>query len=271
MLDDGQLNISVFFGFSELTHSGIVVDPFNLHTFVSRLTTPCAGDLQACGFNLQRKPTSNEPGFTLVKRLEPPLSPSEVHIELYDSAVADNYQAILQHFEQPQEAKSEIVQAKFLQALAEQDAVLYIGHARLGTGPSFSTFESFSANWWHAMLTNQNRQDMLHTLSQREQPLPLLGLYACDTDFYYRDDLQQASPETALLLSRGATYTDTDSQRLFGTLEALLQQGCKAEYQPLLSTDSDSASYRLTGLFSPVPQQQLNLKPFNTSQQWVVR
>lgn len=253
MYKDGQLNVSVFFGFNELTHSGIVVDPFNVRSFLRQLQQPCEGDIQACDFIWSGRPQTADQPFVLRKKVDYQGHPVEVRIRLFDSAVDDNYQHILKGLTQLQQQKTDQVKTHFLAALATEDAVFYQGHARIGTGPGFGPFSSFSQQWWKAVLLQPNLHAMLDTLSQRTRPLPMLGMYGCDTHTYYADALNRASPQTATLLSTGVTYTDADSTRLFGTLNAVLGQRCEQPFKQELAVSGDHADYQIDGLFHHPP------------------
>lgn len=254
LLRDDQVRVSIFFGFNELTHSGIVVDPFNVRLFLQRLQAPCrqsTGAVAACGFDWQGRPARGDEPFVLYKRIEQAGRSIDVRLQLFDSAVTDDYRHILEHLRERQEIKSARVRSHFMRALAEDDVVFYQGHSRLGTGPGFGPFDDFSERWWRAMLFTPNRDDMLDALRGRTEPLPLLGLYGCDTQQHYGRALANATPATATLLSSGTTYTDADSARLFGTLDAILAQHCETELTQGLLVEGDNASYRLSGWFRP--------------------
>ncbi|MGB0712716.1 MAG: hypothetical protein ACPGUC_04070 [Gammaproteobacteria bacterium] len=253
MYGDGALNLSVFFGFSELTESDIVVDPYNARAFLQQLRKPCSGGLAACGFRWTERPVSADAPFVLTRLLQGPSGPVRARIKLYDSAVDDELGRILTQLPEAQERKSARVQGHFLHALDQEDAVLYLGHSRLGTGPGFGAFEAFSSDWWQAMLFNPGRKAMADTLRERSDPLPMLGLFACDSRSHYHRSLHRASPETALILSDDITYVDDDSVRLFATLNAILARQCEPAVTTALQSDGDNATYHLPGWFEPIP------------------
>ncbi|MGB0722700.1 MAG: hypothetical protein ACPGU7_09930 [Gammaproteobacteria bacterium] len=265
MYRDGTLNISLFFGFAELTHSDIVVDPYNVRAFLKQLRKPCVGGLQACGFHWSGRPASADAPFVLTRLLPSSSGVTRARIRLFDSAVNDELGPILERSRRQQTLKTERVRAHFRKALVEEDAVFYLGHSRLGSGPGFGTFETLSAPWWQAMLLNGGTRAMSDALRVRSSPLPLLGLFSCDSRAHYQHTVTQASPETALVVSDDTTYVDDDSVRLFATLNAVLARQCEPALRAALTpvptpvptagqTPRETmARYHLPGWFESAP------------------
>ena len=137
--------------------------------------------------------------------------------------------------------------------IQHNDVIFYVGHARQGTGPGFQPFEAFSRSWWQALLPASSLDEMSRTLQAGRQHPKLIGLFACSTRQYYEQRIRQVLPDTALVLSAGTTYSDTDCTNLLEALNALLGRQCEQKFRQAIALKSNGATYHLEGFFRPHP------------------
>jgi len=223
---DGRLRIAVFFGFMNLELSGIVLDPYNRHDLQRHLLRPCPPRYHVCGF----RPDPVQPDLLVKQVKSADGKPLQMEIRLWHSSLGDDYQAILSHPQPRQERHSKAVQSAFLDSLDGVDALFYIGHSRLGSGPGFAPLPWFSRNWLDVWLLDPLMPKISDRLKKSAHPPALIGLLACTTKHYYLSRLQEASPRTTWIGTLGDTYSDQDNAALLGALNALLGRYCRGDF-----------------------------------------
>jgi len=230
---------SIFWGYSN-DSDGHTEDLSARHLFESQLTKPCITGLALCEFSAQ----AGKPGEyfkTLWNRQRQPVT---VHLRLYHSSVTSDVAQNEGLFRAQQLAQSAFVEAEFLKALNTDDVVFYEGHARHGSGPGFRPLTEHSKQWWLATLFQPMINNVLKTLvgsSNDVQTLipqapGLIGLFVCDGEAYYGEELARATHnQTALLLSRETAQVDDDSRTTYAASNAILAQACEDEFQTQLN------------------------------------
>lgn len=77
-----------------------------------------------------------------------------------------------------------------------------------------------------------------------ENPPALIGVYACNTDHYYREGLTQAAPHTGLVATGPLTHLENNHGTLVGTINSILGMKCEEDFRSSLPRAS------LLGFFS---------------------
>jgi len=235
LLADGRLRIAVFFGYMNLEYSGIVFDPYNRYDLQRHLQRPCPPRYQACGFELDPKQDGR-----LTKTLEladGAFLPVEIHLR--HSSLTDDYRTAVEHPPAGQAEHSAEVRQAFLDSLDGADAVFYLGHSRLGSGPGFTPFAGLSRPWFDAWLLDPLVPEITDKLRYGAHPPKLIGLLACTTEHYYLDRLREASPGSTWIGSLTDTYPDQDNSVLLGALNALLGRYCQDDFRQALRIGED--------------------------------
>lgn len=233
------LRVSLFYGYDE--HDRKVHDRAHAQAMAHVLTTPCRGPLSTCGFALVSRSTS---AMSLTKTTGG--RSAEVH--LFTSSLAEPAagETVPPGGDLDQERLSRSVKERFLRELVESDVVFYMGHSRLGGSIGFDEqmgiTTAFHAIWRRPMLP------VLQALRQRPTRLALLGLFSCDSNRYFRQDIQGANPALSLILTTGEVRYGPAEQASLGALEAVLAQNCgHAFHRAMISvTEPDS---KMTYLF----------------------
>ncbi|MGZ6290434.1 MAG: hypothetical protein ACXWQO_19755, partial [Bdellovibrionota bacterium] len=87
-------------------------------------------------------------------------------------------------------------------------------------------------------------------LTVRPSRLKLMGLFACETDKYYRKPFQQANPDMDMILSREELGDEAGEQASIGTINALLTKKCAKDFNKSLRSVSTDAPGKMEYIHS---------------------
>ena len=226
---DGELTMSVFLGYGDTDD---YVDDINTKSqYVEMLTAKCDHvntTLELCGFtrdpddaDIFRKTITRANGKT-----------EKIRLKIRNSAVTSSNHVNTGQKKPEQDKRSKDTEAKFLAALQTDDVVIYNGHARRGTGPGFKPMGK--ADWVSAVATKQSLNNMIRALKTAKRTPPIIGMVTCEGESHYGKALQEAAPNSGLLLTRQTT-SFSDSDRIVQTsMESILQKHCASSFRGVI-------------------------------------
>lgn len=252
-LSQPDLNWSIFFGYGDGDDPTHTNDLAERVLFEEQITAPCIEGLGACGFT----PEEGKPGAYTRVMISQQNTPVTVHLKIYHSSLTSSMW-VNQHKKRSQQMRlSKYVEAQFLNALAHDDIVFYVGHARHGSGPGFRPLEFKSKNWWLATLLQPMNANVRKTLAgpdSEESFLDLkrppdtsapkaIGFFVCDAEAHYGRMLSYSSPDSALLLTRNTIFIPDNNRAMFAGANAILTQSCQADLQEQLNVSITKIYY----------------------------
>ena len=223
---DDELNISLFLGYSDGSDD-FVSDPYDRTNLAETLTGPCyeeSGE-QFCGF---KRDADDADAFTkTIVRSNG--KTDKVKIRIMNSAFTPKHNENIGKYEKFQKQKSEKISKAFNQALTKDDVVMYNGHARRGTGPGFQPMGAL--NWVKAVQSKPSLYSMTQNLRSAKTKPAFIGMITCEGESHYGKALNDASPGSALLLTRQSTsFTDANSL-LISSVDAILKKECAKDFR----------------------------------------
>jgi len=230
-LDTGRpLRISLFYGFDN--HLGRVYDRVDAGAMTHVLTGPCRGQLSTCGFSL----VSRTPSAVTLTRT---LGGRRVEVNLFTTSLPDEAREHLGLFAayREQDRLSRLAKARFYRELVQSDVVFFMGHSRLGGGMGFDRQTGITT--LVNAISRRPLRPVLAALRQRPTQLKIMGMFSCDSNRYFRQDLQDANPSVALILTTGDIDYGPAEQASLGALEAVLSRDCGHAFHRSMIAVSD--------------------------------
>lgn len=224
-LDDGILTIGIFLGYKDSRPARFVGDSIETFILIQKLTDPCIGQNQACGFKLNSvNPTR------LIKKVEIDRIKFKTDITIWYSSLTldDDLNRKLPE----QKVHSAKVEAAFQEALKLNDMVFYNGHSRDGGGPDFfppqlDSHHKTDYGWY------KNREHgvkiMSDSLTESTQPL-ILGLFSCASDKHFKSALFKNKKALTLITSSHLLYYADALKNLYGGVHAAMHLLCKDQF-----------------------------------------
>lgn len=226
-------DIAIFFGYGNFENK--TFDEHQAKAFARILKKPCAPGIAACGF------TEVGRGVYTVF-----LAKNGVNVRISWTSINRNMPMHLDPNGQywDQEKRSSQVRADFYRELSKADAVFFLGHSRGGGGLGFNVANAFTnaLNYVFRVPVIPMKQ----ALAQRPSRLKMLGLFGCDSDRYYRAEVESVVPRVSLLVGDGDLDFNDGPQAMLGALDSLLARKCEAPFQATLrGSRAEKASMRL--------------------------
>jgi hypothetical protein len=218
----GPLRISLFYGyenFGKRTH-----DIENAKAMAIVLQQKCQGQIQVCGFKVTEK---NE----MITRLQKTIEGRPVSVHIFTSSLT-SYEALNMDVNEKywdQKKHSKQVKEHFYRELINSDVVFYGGHSRLGAGPGFEgqSYAQIAFNFVFRLPL----QPMLKALAAGPSRLKILGLFSCNSNKYYRQDIERVNPSLSLILSHEDIESGEAEQMTIGALNSVLSKKCDREFK----------------------------------------
>lgn len=229
-----SLNISLFFGYGNFDEK--TFDRAQSFAMAYTLKRPCHGGVAVCGF----RQISRQDHLTVLRKSA---GGREITVRIYSTSINNNGAAHLDPHGQywDQEKQSARVRAEFYRDLNRSDAVFFLGHSRGGGGLGFNT--STTAQVVFNLIFRVPLRPMLQALSQQPASLKMLGLFGCETEKYYRADVERVAPRLSLLVSKADLELEEGPQTMLGALDALLSRKCASGFsRSLISADTGIAN-----------------------------
>ncbi len=218
-----NLNISIFFGYTDDGDNGtdLVIDGQSKAAVIAELTHSCEnGANGACGFQKVRGKLD-----LLRRTIEGPDGKDRIiDLRIMNSSVSNSDSQNKGRLQSKQLEHSAKVARLFLNALQTDDIVIYAGHSRHGTGPGF--YPMAAADWIPAVLFEESLNKMTSTLKNSPSKPKVLGMFVCEGAYLYGKPLHEASPETALLLTREISTDEDDENALLSFLDSIFKKQC---------------------------------------------
>jgi hypothetical protein len=222
------IKISLFSGYQN--YDDEAADGMRARAMAINLQKPCPPGIEACGFSLvEKKPQ--------IYRLQKNLDGKTVLLSIYSTSISDNNLEIMssEKLREEQSEHSEIVKNRFYKELVNSDVVFYSGHSRYGAGLGFDTQDPIPTLF--KIITRTPLTPILAALKQKPSRLKVLGLFSCQSEHYYRKDLESANPGLSLILTQ-LDVEDVEMEQLaVGALDALLSRKCDADFNRALIPD----------------------------------
>jgi hypothetical protein len=226
-----KLRVGIFFGYKDARPLRFVGDRYERATLTDRLTAPCTLSI-ASGLKLSAQSTvcgfveDPESDGRFVKSLEDrdgKLMQIEVHVVESSESPDDDWNRLRPE----QRRKSEKAHSAFLDSLAQDDAVFYIGHSRDGGGPDFSpprlaSNKHVNYAWYHAH--PRGFRDLKNALKKTARRPKLLGLFSCYAGKHFARELGREFPEMRLVATPGWAYFSDSMAAAVSTLAELLEK-----------------------------------------------
>jgi hypothetical protein len=178
---------------------------------------------------------------------------------------------------QLQKNLTELQWKSFEKSLKQDTVVIYVGHARYGSGPDFGPLDPYSYKAIKGTLTKPNLDRMTQALASSPTPPKVLGLVTCQAKSYYAKEIHDMSPNTSLILTNQSTAFVDNLGTVLSSLESLLGMKCQDGFQKsFLDTTTfysthkyDTLTYReklttIAGFFEPHSEYEdpATLSPF---------
>ena len=225
------LRVSMFYGYDN--SEGKIYDHVNAGSMSQVLTSPCRGQLSACGFSIVSSSQSAVRWLRWLRwlRLMRTLDGRKVEINLFTSSLTDDAKKDMNPdlLYLAQDKLSRAVKDRFYRELVDSDIVFYMGHSRLGGGMDFDVQPGI-ATLFNAVFRLPLRP-VLQALRQRPTKLKMIGLFSCYSSQYFRRDLHDANPALALILTTGDFNALPAEQASLGALDAVLSKKCARAFQ----------------------------------------
>ena len=226
MYADGELTLSLFLGYSD--SDDYVDDVITKANYVETITSNCDEEglaTELCGF--KRAPDDADIFTKNITRANG--KTDKIKLRITSSAVTSSNHVNTGTSKTSQDKKSAKTEAKFLKALQTDDVVIYNGHARRGTGPGFKPMGN--ADWVKAVALKPSLQKMVHALKTAKKTPAIIGMITCEGESHYGKALQDAAPNSGLLLTRQTTsFSDSDTI-VQNSLENILQKKCAPAFR----------------------------------------
>lgn len=250
---DGKavVRIGVFFGFADA--GALVVDEPIRRAFVAQLAQPCRENLSACGFAVEASSTPDGP-VTLTKAQTFKGRSTKIVVDVVDSSVDDDYARDVGTRRAEQEAKSRATTERYLNALHDDDVVLYAGHSRYGTGPGFCPLPFFSLDSVMTYVRRPLLSQMRSALAAPARAPAVIGVLSCDSRHLYAGNLHDFAPRSALLVTTDLTTHFDNVLAALGLIDSLLARRCRGDFQNSLNEGGAIFPFELDGFFSPAPR-----------------
>lgn len=249
VLNDSKIDIRIAFGYFDWSAGqDIIVQGLNfgmspsadiggLKAMEKLLTTPCQGNLQACGF-VKSVTAANLYTKQVVIRGQS----YAVEVRMSQPSLTEFYKDNAARKEE-QSARSQQTKEFYMQALQEADFALYIGHSRNGGGPDFNfpvLKEDGHANYNGYYLPNQfGLKMMIEAFGKSGRQAPIVGIFSCDSRDHFYDRLRRVAPNTGFITStRVDTYNNLFAASL-GGMDALLRGQCQKSFYQSLRLDPE--------------------------------
>jgi hypothetical protein len=156
-----------------------------------------------------------------------------VYLRMMNSSMSSRHEDNISRHAEAQKQKSLETEAAFQRSLAGDDVVFYSGHARYGTGISFTPM---NYDQWNEALRDSPALDrMVETLKRTPTPPKLLGIVACKSEAYYAEVLHRAAPRMGLILTRETLQANDSMRTLDAALDSILGLKCAPAFRKALN------------------------------------
>ncbi len=250
---DGKdvVRLGLFLGFSDA--GAIVVDKPIRRALVAQLAKPCRKNSYACGFTVEPSSSPDGPA-TLTKTQLFGGRPTRFVLDVVDSSIDERPAQCAGSRRAEQAAKSRATTERYLEALREDDAVLYAGHARYGTGPGFCPLPFFSLDSVMTYVRRPLLARMKSALADPARAPAVIGFLSCDSRHLYAGNLQNFAPRSALLVTTDLTTHFDNALAALGFIDSLLARRCRGDFQKSLNEGGAIFPFELDGFFEPAPR-----------------
>ncbi len=180
---------------------GAVLDGDSRQAMETMLMAPCkvlsgGSQAQGCGFKKSRG--------RLVKTLVNPITGQRysASIQLVSASVTADDHTNRTRFKAQQIKKSRSTKSRFLSAIATDDVVIYLGHARSGGGPDFEPpvmTSSNRVNYSHYRSTQEGIRSLLGALQSNRKKPQVIGLLACKSANLFARSVKRVAPTSRVV------------------------------------------------------------------------
>jgi hypothetical protein len=259
MTKDGQINVTVAFGYMDVSTPDQSGDPVDLR--LPRGTTLDRDAhaalelalLSACStFSVKSSMVRNTAcGFTksrgyLTKTIKDRFSGRRIAINLRLVAPSETSYDSLNTKSPSQISRSRATTDAFHNGLQSDDVVIYMGHARSGGGPDFypPVLDSKGrVDYGHYKSRREGINGMLRSLSSTRTPPKIIGVLACKSTPLFARQIKTEAPHS-ILVTAGELFDYNDILPTgYAMIEAIASQSCSQRFQDLLRIQPASRSF----------------------------
>jgi hypothetical protein len=230
-----------------------VIDSAVRKMFSEILTKPCDANLFVCGFSHELEDQDTDELEHLAKTVAGPDGKDHtVHLTLESSSVSLSNRENQHQDKAEQKTQTKKVADDFFNSIGNSDALIYVGHARWGTGPGFKPLPPLSWSWIDAGIFKPSRHRLEKALKTAQEKPALIGYFSCTSEKYYEKYLEKDAPDSGLALTTNAFMTDLEAQEAaLGTLNALLGLQCEDDFTKTLQFRKDNPGAETLEFFRP--------------------
>jgi hypothetical protein len=170
-----------------------------------------------------------------------------VKLNVVTSSAADTRHEALGPLAARQAQATRDASRAFLNALENDDVVLFVGHSRFGSGLGFDWFDSPSRRWFDTFVERKDLEAMKDTLARDETPPSFIGVLGCSTERYYGRALGDVTPGENLLLSTAVTDHLSNVADAVAVMNAIVGSLCIPQERTVSAALGLHPAYRLYG------------------------
>ncbi len=222
-----QFKMSVYFGYGDMEKSDYTTDLDERRFFESFLTMDCREGVSLCGFE-KTKPNTYSKKITLNQRTV------DFQISLYHSSLTEVEKINRVTEKDRQDKLSRQLQLNYINSLINDDAVMYFGHARRGSGPGFFPIDEKSWFWLKTYSTTPFLKEINKSLLKSKKSAGLIGMINCDGGGHYGKYVNQLAKNSSLFLRRQTTEGGDALRVLVIGVDGLLSESCEPQMNALL-------------------------------------
>lgn len=226
-----QFKMSVYFGYGDMEKSDYTTDLDERRFFESFLTMECREGISLCGFEKTKSKTKPN---TYSKKIQLNQRTVDFQIALYHSSLTEIEKINRSTEKKQQHNLSRHLQLKYIESLINDDAVMYFGHARRGSGPGFFPLDEKSWLWLKTYSTTPFLNEINKSLQKSKKSAALIGMINCDGEGHYGKYLNQYAKKSSLFLTRQTTEGGDALRTLVIGVDGLLSESCEPQMNALL-------------------------------------
>ncbi len=221
-LQKSAIKISIFYGYIDQRPDSNTLDIIRAQEMLATLTQPCFSGQSLCGFNLVDDYEQNR--WVLQKYTEK----QTVEILLVSSALTEDDNSNQTHpLQKDISYRNELL---FQQELKSADFILYQGHSRYGYGPDFNPpLINSVGNIKKEQYVNSTQKsitNLLNSLRQRPDKIGAIGIFSCDSQKHFSNQLQLTKKSELTLLTSKISYSSQLQKPMLQFLNNILNQDC---------------------------------------------
>lgn len=230
------VDMRVVFGY--LDYKNTVEDRYQRQAMVERVTAPCTGATQMCGFKRGDS----------MDIFEKVVNGKLVRLHLVASSASDNERTNRGDLKAQQADATARAKKAYFDGLTQSDVLLYVGHARNGGGPSFEPpkLKNGRTDLKDYNKKQESWKEVVRTLESTSTPPKIMGILACNAELHFGKDLAKAAPNSAVLLAGSKNLFESIFAQAASILESVIDQRCESDFNSAVNHVSDIDGFAIS-------------------------